>query len=101
MEFGNLDVLNLGSSLDFNAWSFIFSKQDFYNLVDVYLDAVFFPKCLEDYQTFQQEGWHYELNNPSEDISYKGHSFCCRLFWSVLYLWDEFQASCLLYPSDS
>lgn len=46
--------------------------QDFYNLVDVYLDAVFFPKCVEDYQTFQQEGWHYELNDPSEDITYKG-----------------------------
>lgn len=46
--------------------------QDFYNLVDVYLDAVFFPKCVEDFRTFQQEGWHYELNDPSEDISYKG-----------------------------
>lgn len=53
----------------------IFLKQDFYNLVDVYLDAVFFPKCVEDFHTFQQEGWHYELNNPSEDISYKGCFF--------------------------
>lgn len=51
---------------------FSFLIQDFYNLVDVYLDAVFFPKCVEDFQTFQQEGWHYELNNPSEEISYKG-----------------------------
>lgn len=41
-------------------------------MVDVYLDAVFFPKCVEDFQTFQQEGWHYELNDPSEEISYKG-----------------------------
>lgn len=46
--------------------------QDFYNLVDVYLDAVFFPRCVEDFQTFQQEGWHYELDNPEEEISYKG-----------------------------
>ncbi|CAA7400905.1 unnamed protein product [Spirodela intermedia] len=45
--------------------------QDFYNLVDVYLDAVFFPKCVEDFQIFQQEGWHYELNDPSEEISFK------------------------------
>ncbi|KAF3435385.1 hypothetical protein FNV43_RR22474 [Rhamnella rubrinervis] len=51
------------------------NTKDFYNLVDVYLDAVFFPKCLEDFQTFQQEGWHYELNNPSEEISYKGVVF--------------------------
>lgn len=41
-------------------------------MVDVYLDAVFFPKCVEDFQTFQQEGWHYELNSPEEEISYKG-----------------------------
>lgn len=32
--------------------------QDFYNLVDVYLDAVFFPRISE--ATFRQEGWHYE-----------------------------------------
>ncbi|PWA44349.1 presequence protease 2 [Artemisia annua] len=51
------------------------NTKDFYNLVDVYLDAVFFPKCVEDIQTFQQEGWHYELNDPSEDITYKGVVF--------------------------
>ncbi|XP_030466638.2 presequence protease 1, chloroplastic/mitochondrial-like [Syzygium oleosum] len=51
------------------------NMKDFYNLVDVYLDAVFFPKCIDDIQTFQQEGWHYELNNPSEEISYKGVVF--------------------------
>ncbi|XP_009339454.2 presequence protease 1, chloroplastic/mitochondrial-like [Pyrus x bretschneideri] len=51
------------------------NTKDFYNLVDVYLDAVFFPKCVEDVRTFQQEGWHYELNDPSDDISYKGVVF--------------------------
>ncbi|GLU09298.1 hypothetical protein SLE2022_261640 [Rubroshorea leprosula] len=51
------------------------NTKDFYNLVDVYLDAVFFPKCIEDFQTFQQEGWHYELNNTAEDITYKGVVF--------------------------
>ncbi|CAH8386704.1 unnamed protein product [Eruca vesicaria subsp. sativa] len=51
------------------------NTKDFYNLVDVYLDAVFFPKCVDDVHTFQQEGWHYELNDPSEDISYKGVVF--------------------------
>ena len=38
--------------------------QDFYNLVDVYLDAVFFPNCVRDPRTFAQEGWHYELEQP-------------------------------------
>ena len=28
--------------------------QDFYNLVDVYLDAVYFPNCVRDERTFQQ-----------------------------------------------
>uniref|UniRef100_A0A0E0K5I3 Peptidase M16C associated domain-containing protein n=1 Tax=Oryza punctata TaxID=4537 RepID=A0A0E0K5I3_ORYPU len=51
------------------------NAKDFYNLVDVYLDAVFFPRCVEDFQTFQQEGWHYELDNPEEEISYKGVVF--------------------------
>jgi Zn-dependent M16 (insulinase) family peptidase len=34
---------------------------DFYNLVDVYLDAVLHPKCVADPRTFAQEGWHYEV----------------------------------------
>ncbi|KAK8950682.1 hypothetical protein KSP39_PZI003078 [Platanthera zijinensis] len=51
------------------------NTKDFYNLVDVYLDAVFFPKCVEDFQIFQQEGWHYELNDPAEEMTYKGVVF--------------------------
>src|SRR5437868_16748 len=47
--------------------------QDFYNLVDVYLDAVFFPKISED--TFRQEGWHYELDSVAADLRYKGVVF--------------------------
>ncbi len=38
--------------------------QDFYNLVDVYLDAVLHPNCIKDPQIFAQEGWHYELDDP-------------------------------------
>lgn len=38
------------------------NSKDFYNLIDVYLDAVFFPKCTSDMKIFQQEGWHYEFN---------------------------------------
>ena len=47
--------------------------QDFYNLVDVYLDAVFFP-MLTPY-TLMQEGWHYEVEDPSQPLSYKGVVF--------------------------
>jgi Zn-dependent M16 (insulinase) family peptidase len=47
--------------------------QDFYNLIDVYLDAVFYPR-LSPY-TLQQEGWHYELNSLDEPLVYKGVVF--------------------------
>jgi presequence protease len=47
--------------------------QDFYNLVEVYLDAVFFP--LLQRTTFQQEGWHYELEQPDASLVYKGVVF--------------------------
>lgn len=51
------------------------NTQDFYNLMDVYLDSVFFPKCVEDEQTFMQEGWHYELEQPSDQPSLNGVVF--------------------------
>ena len=37
--------------------------QDFYNLVNVYLDAVLHPNCINDEKTFAQEGWHLELKD--------------------------------------
>jgi len=47
--------------------------QDFYNLVDVYLDAVLFPLISEN--TFRQEGWHYELDATQGPLTYKGVVF--------------------------
>ncbi|PSC73335.1 presequence protease chloroplastic mitochondrial-like [Micractinium conductrix] len=49
--------------------------QDFYNLVDVYLDAVLHPRCVEDPQIFAQEGWHYELDDVNAPLTYKGVVF--------------------------
>ena len=34
--------------------------KDFYNLIDVYLDAVFHPRLTPE--VFGQEGWHYEVD---------------------------------------
>lgn len=48
------------------------NAQDFHNLMDVYLDAVFYPNCLKDPQILMQEGWHYELENRDDPIIYKG-----------------------------
>ncbi|MBN2389632.1 MAG: insulinase family protein, partial [Anaerolineae bacterium] len=47
--------------------------QDFYNLIDVYLDAVFYPRITPE--TLQQEGWHYELENLDHPLTYKGVVF--------------------------
>ncbi len=47
--------------------------QDFHNLVDVYLDAVFFPLISED--TFRQEGWHYEREASQAPMVFKGVVF--------------------------
>ncbi len=47
--------------------------QDFYNLIEVYVDAVLHPLISE--QTLMQEGWHYEINDPSEPLTYKGVVF--------------------------
>jgi len=47
--------------------------QDFYNLIDVYLDSVFYPLIRE--HTLQQEGWHYEIGDPEAPLTYKGVVF--------------------------
>lgn len=44
--------------------------RDFYNLVDVYLDAVFHPRISPF--TLQQEGWHFELDSPEAPLTIKG-----------------------------
>jgi Zn-dependent M16 (insulinase) family peptidase len=49
------------------------NEKDFYNLIDVYMDAVLHPLISE--QTLMQEGWHYEINDPSEPLTYKGVVF--------------------------
>ena len=44
--------------------------RDFYNLIDVYIDAVFHPRITED--IFRQEGWHVEAESADGPWSYKG-----------------------------
>ena len=45
---------------------------DFKNLMDVYLDAVFFPNMIKDKQVLMQEGWHYHLNSADDELTYRG-----------------------------
>jgi presequence protease len=46
------------------------NMRDFYNLVDVYLDAVFHPRLTPF--VLQQEGWHYELADGKDPLTIKG-----------------------------
>jgi presequence protease len=49
------------------------NTQDFYNLIDVYMDAVLHPLLPE--HILEQEGWHLELEDPKEPLIYKGVVF--------------------------
>ena len=44
------------------------NDKDFANLMDVYMDAVLYPRIGERPEIFLQEGWHYELNSKEEEI---------------------------------
>ncbi len=51
------------------------NEKDFFNLMQVYLDAVFCPKIYTRPEIFMQEGWHYEMPNPEESPKYNGVVF--------------------------
>lgn len=48
------------------------NDKDFHNLMEVYLDAVFYPRVAYDPTIVMQEGWHYELDDKDADLTYKG-----------------------------
>lgn len=48
------------------------NDKDYFNLMHVYLDAVFNPLIYDDPQILMQEGWHRELTSPDGEIVYKG-----------------------------
>ncbi|MCL6098586.1 MAG: insulinase family protein [Bacteroidetes bacterium] len=48
------------------------NDKDYFNLMHVYLDAVFNPLIYSDPRILKQEGWHYELEKADGPISYKG-----------------------------
>ncbi len=66
--------MNAFTSSDWTAYPFSSrNKKDFYNLLEVYLDATFFPRIDED--SYKQEAWRFEfenLNDPSTPLEYKG-----------------------------
>jgi Zn-dependent M16 (insulinase) family peptidase len=48
------------------------NTKDYYNLMNVYLDAVLHPRAIKDPMVLRQEGWHLELEDPKEPLTFKG-----------------------------
>ena len=48
------------------------NDKDFQNLMDVYMDAVFNTNIYKHEEIFKQEGWHYEIDNPDDELKISG-----------------------------
>ncbi len=48
------------------------NDKDFRNLMDVYLDAVLYPRVHQEEKIFLQEGWHYELYKAEDELKING-----------------------------
>jgi presequence protease len=48
------------------------NEKDFYNLINVYSDAVFHPRAISDPMVHAQEGWHLEMEDKNDPLVYKG-----------------------------
>ena len=48
------------------------NDKDFQNLMNVYLDAVFYPNIYKTDKIFMQEGWHYDLQSPEDELTING-----------------------------
>ncbi|MBF0284315.1 MAG: insulinase family protein [Magnetococcales bacterium] len=69
--------MNAITSSDWTAYPFASQcRKDYFNLLDVYLDAAFFPRL--DALDFAQEGWRVEwaeAGNPESELLFKGVVF--------------------------
>lgn len=48
------------------------NKEDYMNILDIYMDAVYNPNMTKNKEIFMQEGWSYTINNKDEDIKING-----------------------------
>ena len=94
--------MNAFTSTDWTAYPFATqNRKDFDNLLQIYLDATFFPNL--DYLDFRQEGWRVEFeeaDNPDSDLVYKGVVFNemkGSMSSPVRRVWQTLQSA--LYPT--
>lgn len=71
---GSLNTfLNAMTADDFTVYPVAsMNEKDYFNLMHVYLDAVFNPMIYDDPRIFMQEGWHFELTDRDAPLEYKG-----------------------------
>lgn len=72
MRRSTANFMNAMTYADRTAYPFASTdRNDFFNLLDVYLDATFFPRL--DYLSFRQEGWRHTLEDGK--LGYQGVVF--------------------------
>ena len=65
--------LNAFTSKDYTMYPVAsMNSKDYFNLMHVYLDAVFNPLIYDDPRILKQEGWHIELTGKDEPLNYTG-----------------------------
>ena len=70
----SLATMNAMTGPDYTLYPFAtHNKNDFYNLMQVYLDAVFKPLLRE--MDFRQEGWRLDFDKEKDDLAIKGVVF--------------------------
>lgn len=77
LQKGSLSTfMNAFTSKDFTTFPVAsMNEKDYFNLMHIYLDAVFNPLIYVDDRILKQEGWHYELEDPEGPVTYKGVVF--------------------------
>lgn len=65
-----LNAITTGNSIEFPFSSA--NMKDFRNIMDIYLDAAFYPNFLTNKNIFLREGWRYEYDEEKDALSYNG-----------------------------
>ncbi|MBK3519661.1 insulinase family protein [Carboxylicivirga marina] len=78
------------------------NDKDYFNLMHVYLDAVFNTRIYDDPRILQQEGWHHEMDDVNGEVVYKGvvYNEMKGAFSSPTRELD-YQASKILFPDNT
>ncbi|GBG80492.1 hypothetical protein CBR_g30954 [Chara braunii] len=80
--YGNTGNMNAFTATDTTAY-FVQSTntQEFWNLFDLYWDAVYHPRCVIDDSILKSEGWSYRLEHPDDELTIKGLGFERQELW--------------------